>query len=64
VEEGRLLEKQNVLTMLLATRFQLTEAEKQFIKNIDDTDVLENALKTLLTARGKQDVLNLLKKRG
>jgi len=49
---------------LLSTRFQLSDAEEQLIKAISDADKLDNALKAILTARKKQDVLNLLKKRG
>ena len=63
-QEGYILDKQNVLTMLLSTRFQLSDAEQQLIKTINDADKLDNALKAILTANGKQEVLNLLKKRG
>ena len=60
-EEGHLLGKQEDLIMLLATRFQLTAVEQQFIKEIKEADKLTSALKMVVTAETKEKVLGILK---
>ncbi len=59
--EGVLSDKQDVLIMLLTTRFQeLSEAEKQLIRSTKDIELLNAALKQVLTAESKESVLRLL----
>jgi len=59
--QGHLLGKQEDLIMLLATRFQVTEAEKQFIGTVKEADKLNDALKMVVTADTKEKVLGVLK---
>ncbi len=59
--EGQLLDKQEVLIMLLDTRFPLTETEKQRIKEITEADKLNIALKMVVTAETKENILRVLK---
>jgi hypothetical protein len=49
------------LIMLLATRFQLSEIEKQLIKEINEADKLNTALKMVITAETKENVLGILR---
>jgi len=56
-EEGALSARQEVLTMLLSTRFQLNESEKQLIREVNELDKLTAALKLVVTARTKEEVL-------
>lgn len=56
-EEGAVTNSQEVLTMLLSTRFQLNEAEKQLIRQVNELDKLAAALKTVVTAQTKEEVL-------
>lgn len=60
-EEGMVLGEQNSLITLLSTRFRITEADKKFIKSVNDLDKLESALKMILTAESKGAVLEYLK---
>lgn len=60
-EEGLLLGKQEDLLMLLGTRFPLTEAEKQRIKEVTEADKLNNALKMVVAAETKENILFVLK---
>jgi len=62
MQQGYLLDKQEVLTMLLTTRFQVTEAEKQLIGTIQEADKLNTALKMVVTADTKEKILSILKK--
>ncbi|GEM_PF-3228246 len=59
-EEGALANSQEVLTMLLSSRFRLNEDEKQLIREIDEPDKLAAALKLVVTARTKEEVLESL----
>jgi len=61
MEKGYLLARQDVLIMLLSTRFQLSENEKQFIHEVNEIDKLTTALKLFVTAQTKEDVLVSLK---
>ena len=56
-EEGYLLDRQEVLTMLLSTRFQLNESEKQLIREVNELAKLTAALKLVVTAQTKEEVL-------
>jgi predicted transposase/invertase (TIGR01784 family) len=60
-DEGHLLGKQEDLIMLLAARFQLSEIEKQLIKEINEADKLNTALKMVITAETKENVLGILR---
>ncbi|MEK7728845.1 MAG: Rpn family recombination-promoting nuclease/putative transposase [candidate division KSB1 bacterium] len=58
---GHLLGKQEALIMLLVNRFQMTEAEKQFIAAVNEADKLNAALQLVITADSKEKVLSVLK---
>lgn len=57
MDEGALADRQEMLTMLLSTRFQLNEAEKQLIRKVETLDKLAAALKLVVTAQTKEEVL-------
>jgi hypothetical protein len=59
-EEGFLLDKQEVLIMLLDTRFRLGENEKQLIREIKEADKLDAALRLVVTAQTKEEILKKL----
>jgi len=61
IEKGHLLGKQEALIMLLAARFQLTDAEKKLIGEIKEADKLNTALQMVITAETKEKVLGILK---
>jgi len=52
---------QQALVMQLATRFQLNENEKQFISKISEVEQLTAALKLVVTAQTKEEILESLK---
>jgi hypothetical protein len=60
IEKGYLLDRQEVLIMLLSTRFHLNEDEKQFIHEVNDIEKLAAALKMVVTAQTKEEVLESL----
>jgi len=60
IEKGYLLDRKEVLVMLLSTRFHLTENEKQFIREVDEMERLTAALKLVVTAQTKEEVLKSL----
>lgn len=60
-EEGSLLGKQEALIMTLDARFHLSEAERQRIKEITETDKLNIALKMVVTTETKENILRALK---
>lgn len=60
--EGYIEGKQDGLLVLLATRFQLTEAEKEDIKRVQDVDTLNQALQMALTAEDKQEIFAFLRR--
>ena len=57
LQKGSLAARQEVLTMLLSTRFQLNESEKQLIREVNELDKLTAALKLVVMARTKEEVL-------
>ena len=59
-QEGMQKGLQQALMMLLATRFQLDEAEKQFIGAVNELEKLSAALKLVVTAQTKDEVLKSL----
>jgi len=65
IEKGRkeayILDKQDVLIMLLLTRFGLEEEEKALIRSIETVDQLNTALKMVLTAGSKAEIIDYLK---
>lgn len=61
IEKGFILDKQEVLIMLLSARFGLEEDEKAFIQTITSIDKLNTALKMVLTADSKMAILDHLK---
>jgi hypothetical protein len=60
IEKGYLLDRQEMLIMLLSTRFHLNEDEKQFIREVNDIEKLATALKMVVTAKTKEEVLKSL----
>jgi hypothetical protein len=56
-EEGFLLDKQEVLIMQLDTRFRLGENEKQLIRAIKEVDKLDAALRLVVLAQTKEEIL-------
>ncbi len=60
-QEGYILGIQEVLITLLSARFKLEEEERQFIRTIQDSEKLNAALKGILTARSKEEVLQFLR---
>jgi len=59
-EEGMQQGMQQALLTLLVTRFQLDEAEKQFISAVNELEKLSAALKLTVTAQTKDEVLKSL----
>jgi predicted transposase/invertase (TIGR01784 family) len=59
-QQGYLLDKQEVLIMQLATRFFLSEDEKQLIREVKEMDKLNAALRLVVTAQTKEEILNTL----
>jgi predicted transposase/invertase (TIGR01784 family) len=59
-EEGFLLDKQEVLIMQLDTRFRLGENEKHLIREIKEADKLDAALRLVVTAQTKEEILKKL----
>ena len=60
-QEGRVIEKQDVLIRLLSRKFGLTDAERQLIQATDDTAALDAALDELVVAERKEAVLEKLR---
>lgn len=61
IEQGYLLARQDVLIMLMSSRFQLNENDKQFIREVKDIGKLTAALKLVITAQAKEEILLSLK---
>lgn len=61
IEKGYLLDRQEVLIMLLSTRFHLNESEKQAIRQVDEIEKLTAALKLVVTTQTKEEILESLK---
>lgn len=62
--QGYLLDKQEVLIMQLGTRFFLSEDEKQLIREVKEIDKLNAALRLVVTAQTKEEILNPLESAG
>ncbi|MCK6623129.1 MAG: Rpn family recombination-promoting nuclease/putative transposase [Calditrichaceae bacterium] len=60
IEKGFILDKQDVLIMLLLTRFGLEEEEKAVIRSIESVDKLNTALKMVLTAETGTEIIDYL----
>ncbi|RMH83556.1 MAG: hypothetical protein D6681_16865, partial [Calditrichaeota bacterium] len=61
IQEGLEKGKQDALVLLISTRFGITREEKDFIYSVKDVSRLDQALKLILVANTKEEVLNLLK---
>jgi hypothetical protein len=59
-EEGRVIDKQDVLIRLLSRKFSLSDAERESIRGVEDPDRLDAALDELVVAETKQAVLEKL----
>ncbi len=59
-EEGRVADKQDVLIRQLSRKFGLTDAERQRIRGVEDTERLDAALDELVVAETKEAVLEKL----
>jgi hypothetical protein len=61
IDEGRRRGMQQGLMMQLSTRFHLNEDEKQLISAVNELEKLTAALKLVITAQTKEEVLQSLK---
>jgi polyphosphate kinase len=61
MQQGMQQSMQQVLVMQLALRFRLTKKEKQFIGTVNELEKLTAALKLVITAPIKEEVLQSLK---
>jgi predicted transposase YdaD len=59
-EEGRVIDKQDVLIRQLSRKFSLSDAERESIRGVEDPDRLDAALDELVVAETKQAVLEKL----
>ena len=57
IEQGELNEKHDVLIRQLNLKFGLTENEKDYIRNVEDTELLDSALDAVVTGETKQELL-------
>ena len=60
-EEGRVTDKQDVLIRQLSRKFDLSNAERQKIRGVEDPDRLDAALDEVVVAETKEAVLEKLK---
>lgn len=60
MQQGYLLDKQEVLIMLLDTRFRVGDDEKHLIREIKEADKLDAALRLVVTAQTKEEILKKL----
>ena len=60
LQQGEILEKQNVLRKQLDKKFGLTEKESQIISNQPNPELLDKALDEVLFANSKDEVLKHL----
>ncbi|MBN1647374.1 MAG: Rpn family recombination-promoting nuclease/putative transposase [Spirochaetales bacterium] len=60
-KEGKLEDKQSVLIRLIGRKFDLPEARTDFIKNINDTEKLDQALDVILFAETAEEVFAVLR---
>lgn len=61
IEKGKFEEKKSSLYRLMNRKFQLNDADIEFINKCEDTVKLDNALDEILFADSKESVLNKLK---
>ena len=61
IEEGRILEKQGILTRQLSRKFGIDEFDKKIIREQMDPDKLDEALEAFVFAAGKEEVLRCLR---
>ena len=59
-DEGKQQGMQQALLMLLSTRFQLNENEKQIIHDVEELEKLTAALKLVVTAQTKEEIFENL----
>ena len=59
-EEGRVTGKQEVLIRLLSRKFEVSDAERERIRGVEDPDRLDAALDELVMAETKEAVLEKL----
>ena len=60
-EEGRLTDKQDVLIRQLSRKFDVSDAERESIRGVEDPDRLDAALDELVVAETKEAVLEKLR---
>jgi hypothetical protein len=60
-EEGRVSDKQDVLIRLLSRKFDVTDAERETIRGMEDPDRLDAALDEFAVAETKETVLEKLR---
>ena len=59
-QRGMVRDKQQILSRLLKQRFEVTGNDEGWIQRTHSPDQLDKALDAILTARSKDDVLQLL----
>ena len=64
MQRGHILGKQDVLMMLLSGQFEVNEEHKQLIRHVEDASRLDAALKRLITAKSKQEIIEVLRADG
>ena len=60
-EEGRVTDKQDVLIRQLSRKFDVSDAEREMIRGVEDPDRLDAALDELVVAEMKEAVLEKLR---
>lgn len=61
IEQGELVDKQNILIMLVLNKYGLEEEEKMYIKTITSLEKLDEAIKEILFSEDKKQVFDRLK---
>ncbi len=61
IEKGEILDKQNVLVLLITQKFGIKGDEKKFIRSITDKVKLDSAIKNILESKSTEDILSHLR---
>ncbi|MCG8568755.1 MAG: Rpn family recombination-promoting nuclease/putative transposase [Spirochaetes bacterium] len=59
-QESKLEEKQNILIYQFREKFGLTKPEEVYIRSIKNIEKLDKALKNIINAKDKEEIINLL----
>jgi hypothetical protein len=61
IEQGKIIDRQDVLMTILRNRFGLKKTDSQLIKRTKNLEKLGRAFNTALSAKAKEEVLEILK---